>query len=329
MFNIPWPGKLTTAGRRALEEARAAGLRFEKAKFELQRRVIEAYQDWALLGERIRIGETRVALLGAVRAAAEGRTSAGRGAQYEFLEARTQEELAVNALETLRARIPMELARLNALAGRAPADPLGLPSRMPEPRLCAHTEADLLRLAAERSPEVLALGREIEAGKEGLRLAELEYVPDFSLSGGTDLGGVAQTLGGMITVPILRHEAIRGGIEEARARLEASSAMRRQTSRDAAARMLGDLRGLSDAERQIALFRSSILPRADMAVASSRAGYSSGAVSLRDLLESSYTLLDAREMLAQLQAEREKLLADLEALAAVNVEERVERERME
>ena len=124
-------------------------------------------------------------------------------------------------------------------------------------------------------------------------------------------------------MPILRYEAIRGGIEEARARLEAASAMRRQASSDAAARMLLDLRGFSDTERQITLFQGSILPRADMARASARAGYASGAVSLRDLLESSRTLLDAREMLAQLLAEREKLLADLEALAAVDVEVRV------
>jgi cobalt-zinc-cadmium efflux system outer membrane protein len=88
--------------------------------------------------------------------------------------------------------------------------------------------------------------------------------------------------------------------------------------------MLLDLRGFTDAERQIALFRASILPRADMALASTRAGYASGAVSLRDLLESSRMLLDAREMLAQLLAEREKMLADLEALAAVDAEARAE-----
>jgi len=324
MFNIPWPGKLTTAGRRALEEARAAGLRFERSKFDLQRRVIESYQDWALLGERLRIGEARVALLGAVRAAAEGRISAGRGAQFELLQARTQEDLAVNALESLRARVPVERARLNALAGRGAGEPLDLPGGMPEPRSLAYSEAELIRLAAERSPEVLALARDIEAGKEGIRLAELEFVPEFGLSGGADLGGIAQTIGGMITMPILRYEAIRGGIEEARARLEAASAMRRQASSDAAARMLLDLRGFSDAERQIALFQASIIPRADMALASTRAGYASGAVSLRDLLESSRMLLEAREMLAQLLAEREKMLADLEALAAVDAEARVE-----
>ena len=323
MFNIPWPGKLTTAGRRALEEARAAGLRFERSKFDLQRRVVESYQEWALLGERLRIGETRLALLTAVRAAAEGRTSAGRGAQYESLEAHTQEDLARNALESLRARVPVERARLNALAGRGADEPLDLPAGMPAPRTLAHSEAELIRLAAEKSPEVLALAREMEAGKEAIHLAELEFVPEFGLSGGADLGGIAQTIGGMITMPILRYEAIRGGIEEARARLEAASAMRRQASSDAAARMLLDLRGLSDTERQITLFQGSIIPRADMAQASARAGYTSGAVSLRDLLESSRMLLDAREMLAQLLAEREKLLADLEALAAVDVEVRV------
>ena len=38
MSDIPFPTKLSTAGRKALEEARAAGLRFEAAKFLLQAR---------------------------------------------------------------------------------------------------------------------------------------------------------------------------------------------------------------------------------------------------------------------------------------------------
>jgi cobalt-zinc-cadmium efflux system outer membrane protein len=232
--------------------------------------------------------------------------------------------LALNSLKGLRAQVPVERARLNALAGRGAEELLDLPAGMPAPRTLAHSEADLIRLAAERSPEVLALAREIEAGKEGIRLAELEFVPEFGLSGGADLGGIAQTIGGMITMPILRYEAIRGGIEEARARLEAASAMRRQASNDAAARMLLDLRGLSDAERQIALFQGAIIPRTDMAQAiGPRRLLLGGGLAPGPPRQLAHAAR-CREMLARLLAEREKLLADLEALAAVDAEVRVQ-----
>jgi len=49
MANIPFPTKLATAGRKALEVARAAGLQFEAAKFLLQGKVLSTYYDLALL----------------------------------------------------------------------------------------------------------------------------------------------------------------------------------------------------------------------------------------------------------------------------------------
>ena len=51
MTNVPFPGKLALAARRALEEARAAGQRFEAAKFGLQARVLSLYYDLALHAE--------------------------------------------------------------------------------------------------------------------------------------------------------------------------------------------------------------------------------------------------------------------------------------
>ncbi|MGD1048150.1 MAG: hypothetical protein ABR899_05285 [Candidatus Krumholzibacteriaceae bacterium] len=49
MTNIPWPGKVTAAGRRALELARAAGSRFDAGKLELRTNLLSSYYDYALL----------------------------------------------------------------------------------------------------------------------------------------------------------------------------------------------------------------------------------------------------------------------------------------
>jgi cobalt-zinc-cadmium efflux system outer membrane protein len=317
MFNLPWPGKLATRARMALEKARAAGLRFEEAKFRLQEEVLEAYQEWALLAETIRLQESNISLLETIAGAAEGRTRAAVGLQQDLLKARTERDMAENELESLRAQVPGLRARLNALLSRPPRSPLALPATQPDPRPFPHGDAELLAAIAERNPEFSALAREVERSREGVRLARQEYLPEFGFSAGTDLGGGAQTLAGMVTLPLLRWEALRAGVAQARAELRAAEARRRQAGNDLQAAVVLDLQGLRDAERQTALFRDRILPRAEEIVATTRAAYTAGQVPLVELLDSQRTLLEVRTALAELRARREKLVARLEARAAL------------
>lgn len=322
MFNLPWPGKLATAGRIALERARAAGLRFEKAKFGLQEMLLESYYDWAILAERIRIQEANVALLDVIAQAAQGRTRAGDAPQGELLKTQNERDLARSDLETSRSRLPGARARLNALLSRPLDAPLAPPAALPAPRRLAYGEGELLTLMAERNPELSALARDIEGQKEGIHLAKLEYIPEFGVSGSTDLGGVAESLAGMITMPLLRYEALRAGVAMARAELRMAEARRRQARNDLAAEVVLDFHALRNAERQSALFGEQVLPRAQEIVATTRASYAGGQAPLVELLDSQRTVLDVRLMLAELGIEREKLLARLETLAAVDVETR-------
>ena len=55
MNNIVLPDKLETAARVALETARASGLRFDQARYDLQNKVISAYIDYALTTELVRL----------------------------------------------------------------------------------------------------------------------------------------------------------------------------------------------------------------------------------------------------------------------------------
>ncbi len=320
MFNLPWPGKLATAGRLALEKARAAGLRFEKAKFDLQAEVIEEYSEWALLAERIRIAEANLALLDIVARVADANVRSGSSPHQDILKAQTERDLAGNELETLRSRLAGARAKLNALIGRPPDAPLAPPASPPAPRRLAYGEGELLLLMAERNPELAELAREAEAKREGIHLAKLEFIPDFSVSASTDLGGAAQTIAGMITAPVLRYEALRAGLVQARAELRALDARRRQAGNDLVAAVIADFQGLRNIERQASIFAERILPRTEAIVETTRSSYAAGRASLIDLLDGQRTRLDIRAMFAELRAEREKLLARLEARAAVDIE---------
>jgi outer membrane protein TolC len=146
----------------------------------------------------------------------------------------------------------------------------------------------------------------------------MAYIPDINPMAAFT-GGASQMVGAMVVLPTTIPE-IRGRIDEARAMLRASEAMLRQTRSDRAAGFVAALYALRNAERQAAVFRETILPRAQQALAASRQSYATGTGSFTDLIDSQRTLLDVRLMVAEAQVEREKRLAELEALAGVDVE---------
>jgi outer membrane protein TolC len=152
--------------------------------------------------------------------------------------------------------------------------------------------------------------------KEGLKLAKLQYLPDLSLSLNSDLAGVTQSLAGMITIPLLRYEAINAAVAQAQANIRAMDAMRRQTGNDLAAKVVLDLNGVRDCDRQLDLFEHTVLPRAKQVVTVGRSAYEAGQSTLLDLLDTQRSLVSIERLVANLQAVREKQLLELEAITA-------------
>jgi hypothetical protein len=140
--------------------------------------------------------------------------------------------------------MPPLFAELNALVGRDPRTPIELPDALPEPRPLPVDDADLIALAAERSPDLGALSREVAGREEALELAKAEWLPDFGLNFSV-MGSLAQTIGGMVVLPT-RVEAIQAGVREAQWLVPAEAA-REQYARPAALRI--DLYVLRNAGR--------------------------------------------------------------------------------
>jgi outer membrane protein TolC len=316
MSDIPFPTKLSTAGREALEQARAAGLRFEAAKFQLQGKVLSAYDDLALLAESLRIQRENTELLRLMARLAATRTRTGAGAQQELLRAQSALDLAENDLENLKAQIAPDSAKLNALLGRPATDPVPLPASLPPLRPLPLADADLIRLGSERNPELQALAREVAGRKEALDLAKQAYIPDFGLSASIT-GNVSQMLGGMLVLPT-RIEAIRAGVAEAQANLKAANAARTQYERDLAASFVLNLDLLRNDDRQSKLFEETIIPRARQTIEAAQSSYSTGKTTLADLVEAERALLSARLVAAQLRVERDKAIIAIESDSAMD-----------
>jgi outer membrane protein TolC len=314
---IPWPGKLTAAARRALENARAAGLRFRKARFDLRAKVLVAWDDYALNAELIRLEQADAALLRTTVMVVEARNRSGAGRQQDLLKARNELDLSRNDIAAMQAQLPVQRAALNALLDRAPEAPIPVPSVLATTRPILESDAQLLALAARQNPGLAVLSREIAGRRQGIELARLQYFPDFAVGASSDLAGVTQGLMGMFSVPLLRHEAINAAIAQAQANLRASEAMRRQAHNDLNAQVVLDISTLRDADRQLDLFDHTLLPRARQVVNVARSAYEAGQASLLDWLDSERSLIAIERLVANLRIAREKRLADLEAIATV------------
>ena len=316
MNDIEWPSKLSTAARRALEVARAAGLRFRQAKYDLRQRVLDACDDYAVATELVRLERADADLLRSATMVADAGLAAGKSSQSAALVARDEADLSENRVAEVRASLPGLRAAVNAALGRDPAAPLPPLAPLPSRRQVRYTDEQVLHLAALHNPELAALDAEVRGKGQGVRLAELQYVPDFSLSADTDLGGVAQSLVGMVTVPVLRYEAINAAIAQAEANLRSTAAMRRQSGYDVRRRVIADLASFRDAERQVRLLDDAVLPRAAQAVEVTRSEYEAGRDSLLEFLDAERTFVSLQRLALEMRATRERQLADLEAAAA-------------
>jgi outer membrane protein TolC len=120
----------------------------------------------------------------------------------------------------------------------------------------------------------------------------------------------------MVTVPLLRHEAIDASVAQAEANLRAADAMRRQTRRDLAVQLMMDLAVVRDSDRQLELLERSIIPRSEQAVILARSAYETGRAALLDLLDAQRSLLAIRRLRVELRVGRLKRLADAETITA-------------
>ena len=317
MANLAFPTKVKQAGRIALAEAQAAGERFRSAKFELQRQVLTAWTDYAAMAEQVRVARENLALLKLLAETADNRVRAG-APQQDLLKAQIELQMAENELGTMESRLPQMRAMLNAMLGRASDAPLPPPATLPAPRPLFGTDAELIEAAVDQNPELAALSRDVQGRRDALELARMRYIPDINPVAGFT-GSIEQFVGAMVSIPTAL-PMIRAQTQEARADLRRMQAMQRQSKLERGAAFVSALYAMRNGERQITVFRDRILPAAELALDNSRQSYAAGSVSFVELIDSQRTLLEVRLMIAEAVAARERSLAELEALAGIDVE---------
>ena len=311
------PNKVYQSGKIATRDAQAAGERFAAAKFALQRRALNAWIDYTLLAEKVRIQKENAGLLKLLNETAAGRVQAG-GPQQDLLRTEIEYRMSEDELRTMQSELPRMRAMLNAMLGRVADAPLAPPSGLTEQRPLPADDGALLALGVDANPELKAFAVETTGRRDALERARMEYLPDINPFAAIT-GDVTQVVGVDVMLPTVLPR-IRGMVKEARADLRRVQAMARQTRLDRSAEYVAAVYALRNSERQASLFEKQILPAAQRVLENVRQAYTAGTGMYLDLIEAQRTLLAVRLTIAESKAAREKSLADLEVLAGVDIE---------
>ena len=319
MQMLPLGGKLRLSGRVASAGAAALEARAADVAWEFRSEAAMSFYDLYVPDRALVVARETLRLLEDIARSTEAMYRVGEGRQADVLRAQVQIARMIEDTLRMQAMRAATTARLNALLDREQANPVGSPVLPAFPSTVPSLDS-LERLARTYRPMLQAGERELEAAEAAERLAHREIWPDLTVgiqygqrSGEMGLERMGSLMVGA-TVPVFARR------RQYRMRDEAA-AMRQMATADLAA-MRADTRGrlgeahadIQRARRLATLYRTTVIPQAEAAVASAFAAYRVGSVDFMTLLDSRMAVNEYRQALHTLEAEEGVAWAELEML---------------
>lgn len=319
MQMLPFPGKLRLAGQVASEQAGAEQARAADVAWDVRARAAMAYYEIWQMDRSLAVADETLRLLRDLQETANTMYAVGEGRQADVL--RAQVELATMEEEITRMRVERASAeaRLNALLNR-PADSPVVAAVLPAFPDTVPPLHELIAEADARRPMIRAGEGELRAAEAGRRLARREIWPDLELGVQYGQRPMDEGTDRMLSVMLGFSVPVFAGRRQLPMRREAE-AMRLMAASDLA-QMRADTRGrvaelyaaVQRSRRLGELYRGTILPQAETAVASALSSYRVGGVDFMTLLDNRMTVNRYRQELYTLDAEQGRALAELEML---------------
>ena len=314
---FPWFGTLALRGDEADFEAQAAFYRFLSLKNTLVFEVARTYTELVYLHATARIAEDTLQLVQSWEKVLQVRFRSGIGTHSDLVRVQIELGQLEDRITEFREVIQPTQGAFNALLNRPASAPIHIPPSMLRDAALdaeAHAARQLTdETILKGNPELARFDAIIQARRVGVELAGKSAYPDFTLGldyiatdkrpGPTDSGKDALIPTLSMTLPIYWHKN-RATVEEAVLRQYSLKEQRR----DRAAVLASDFARvrfeLRDAERKIALFTQTLLPKAEESIEASFTAYESGRAGFLDVLDSGRRLLDFELSLSRARTDR-------------------------
>ncbi len=326
---FPWFGKLDLAGDVAFEVSEVSRELLEAMRLELDKRIRDAWFEYAWVEEAIVITRGNEDLLLHWESVARARLETGLGGHADVIRAQVELGKLADRIRTLEDYRRPLIAKLNAALNRpasaalpTPAYPLPEPPHIDEERLVARL--------SETSPVLRSLGHRIVAAEHGIELADKDFYPNFFIGAdytfigsaatpGTPGSGddaVALVLG--LDLPIWR-SAYAAGSRAAEAETKSARKEQVETMNRLSAELEMSLYQFRDANRRVELYRDSLVPKGEESVQALDIAYQSGDEGFLDLIDAQRVLLEFQLQTARAAADRAKALAETERITGIQL----------
>ncbi len=296
---IPWPTKLSLAGKVARGRVKVVAQSLKEARLRLGAMVKATALILAFVDAEELITKQHGKLLDGLIKVADVRYRVNQGLLQDLLKAKLARSRVVDLLQQIARRREAVEARLNALLGRKTTAKVPRIKLPPASKL-KHSITQLVDLAAQNRPLLAKWRKRIRVEQLNRRLAKTGYLPDFGVSFSYRFrdNSLTEPIKGMdfwsvgisIRIPLWSLSATRARVRQA----EAGIARERQGFQAAMLKVARDVRLARDAirrlEARIRIYKKRILPQARQVLQASIMAYTTGKVTFLTVLDHERTL---------------------------------------
>jgi outer membrane protein TolC len=318
---FPFYGKRRLMGEMAGKEAEAVANEVQEKINRVIKEVKATYYELSFNYRSTEITQRNKEILESFVKIAETQYAVGMGIQQDVLKAHVEVSKMVDELIMLGQKRRALEAKLIALLNRPPKNALGKPEEVTFKKLPIDME-ELQKTALETNPTLKGMKKMTEAKEKAYDLAKREYYPDLEArfaygqrDNAPDMKRKDMLTGMVeINIPIFYKSKQDRKVAEAKADILNSEAQYRAMKNEILF-MVTDMASMIErVERQVALYKTGILPQASLQVESALSAYRVNKVDFMTLLDSRMTVYRYELEYQQALADYEKNVASLEAI---------------
>ncbi|MFA5794305.1 MAG: TolC family protein [Candidatus Brocadiia bacterium] len=317
MQEIPGPGKLALRAETVSAQAQKKRYLFEEELLKTAFEIKQVYYQVFLLKEKIRLTKELVALADAQAGSARAGFQTGLNRVDDVTMVRSEQDRLYNELANLEDSAKPLMARWRGVLGIPPGNEN---PPLPEAALPANTlpqDSDLLKEALENNVQLKALAAEIRQAQALVELAYKGNVPDFGVGLALDAQKTPMTQMPELnmTFPIWR-KRIGAEIAAARARKRQAQAELKAEEINLSVLLAEKTFTWRQLQRESLLISEQLIPRAKLNADSLNAEYKTGQTTMTNWLNARRELVELLIRLAEANAERETVFAEITLMAA-------------
>lgn len=312
---IPFPGKLVVRGRIATLEAKRAAADYQATCLAVIAQLKRIYYELYFVNKSITILQRNQLLLQEMEKSAEVNYSVGKTPQQDIFRAQTEISRLLMRLVILKQERESLQADINRLLNRPLDIAINTPAKLAVTPL-GHDFKHFDSLIKHRAPLLQMQQRNVEKGRQGVKLSKMDYYPDVEIEGGKLRDTAMRTQGYQVllkaTIPLYFKQKQDNSVRESLARYNAEVEDLYTTYQTLSFQVKNAFLRALRSSQLIQLIQNTIIPQATLTFTSSQSNYGVGKVDFLTLLNNLLTLQENELELQNEIVQHEKAITEIE-----------------